>query len=128
MSDETQFQREQEELKAFRKGNINFEFLQPEGFQEPDLEDRAPNVGAAERRTGGRRDGKRGMFNRGRKIVAITRAQMLSWFFVMTGSVGVIVWIFARAESVIWLLGMPFLFLAFLWSTIMLALFRARPR
>ncbi len=127
MNLDPQTEREQEELKAFRKGNINFEFLQPEGFQEPDLEDRAPNVGAAERRTGGR-DGKRGMFNRGRRIVAITRVQMLSWFFVMTGSVATTVWIFARAESVIWLLGIPFLFLAFLWSTIMLALFRARPR
>lgn len=120
-------QREQEELNAFRKGNINFEFLQPEGFQEPDLVDRAPNVGAAERRRG-RRDGKRGLFNRGRKIVAITRVQVLSWLFVMTGSVALILWIFVQAESVIWLLGIPFLFLAFLWSTIMLALFRARPR
>ncbi len=108
--------------RAFRKGNINFDFLRPEERHEE-----ASEVKLSERRQG-RREGKRGMFNRGRLMHPVGPVWILVWGLLMVVSTTCIVWIFLLGRSAVWLLTVPFLLAMILWSMIMIALLKARPR
>lgn len=109
--------------RDFRKGNINFDFLQPEG-------------GTTERRQGhrgpdrraGEREGKRGLFNRGRQPRPVGWGLVSAWAALLLGSAAATAWIVVFANSVLWLLFLPFALSMGLWSVIMLVLFHNRPR
>ncbi len=109
--------------KAFRRGNINFDFLQPDSqsreIEEEDLR--------SERRTNSRQ-GKRGLFNRGRPSRPVSRSQVYLWAALFGVSAGLIFVLFFSGRSILLLLGLPVLFGTLLWSVIMLTLFLARPR
>lgn len=109
--------------RTLRRGNINFEFLNPREAAEA----RAREEKAVERRQDERKD-KRGLFNRGRPPRPITRFSMAFWGALSVASVCGLAGIFVYAESVIWLLGLPLFVATFFWSLVMLALFAARPR
>ncbi|MBL8020926.1 MAG: hypothetical protein JNM27_14745 [Leptospirales bacterium] len=107
--------------RAFRRGNINFDFLQP------GQEDHAHAQTAQERR-GGSRQGKRGLFNRGRPARPVGRLQIYAWATVCALSALGLGSVFVVGKSLALLLALPLLFGGFLWSIIMLTLFLARPR
>ena len=109
--------------KAFRRGNINFDFLNPASTTGQEDE----NLPQVERRTNSRQ-GKRGLFNRGRPSRPVSRLQVYGWAGLCAGSLGGILALFFAGKSVLLLLGLPLLFSTFLWSVIMITLFLARPR
>ena len=109
--------------KAFRRGNINFDFLNPASIAGEEDE----GIPQTERRTNSRQ-GKRGLFNRGRPSKPVSRAQVYAWAALCLGSLGGILGLFFTGKSVLLLLGLPLLFSTFLWSVIMITLFLARPR
>lgn len=109
--------------KAFRRGNINFDFLNPASIAG-DEDESLPQV---ERRNN-QRLGKRGLFNRGRPSKPVSRLQVYAWAGLCAGSLGGILTLFFTGKSVLLLLGLPLLFSTFLWSVIMITLFLARPR
>lgn len=109
--------------KAFRRGNINFDFLNPASIAGEEDES-LPQV---ERRNN-QRLGKRGLFNRGRPSKPVSRVQVYGWLALCSGSLGGILALFFTGKSVLLLLGLPLLFSTFLWSVIMITLFMARPR
>jgi hypothetical protein len=116
---------EQEEAvrRDFRKGNINFDFLQPEGDGiERRTEPRGPD------RRAGQREGKRGLFNRGRPPRPVGWMHVSAWAALLTVSVVATLWIVVLGDSVLWLLLLPFALSTGLWSVIMLVLFQSRPR
>lgn len=106
--------------RSLRRGNINFDFLNP--VQLPDEEQQR-----AEDRRGGARTGKRGLFSRGWKTKVMPGWYTWLWLAAAAASaVGLIfVW---RSDNFIALLAVPFLLSAALASLIMLGLFLARPR
>lgn len=108
--------------KAFRRGNINFDFLQPDSTPREIAEEER-----SERRTNSRQ-GKRGLFNRGRPSRPISRAQVYVWAALFGLSVTLVLVLFFSGKSILLLLGLPILFGTTLWSVIMLTLFLARPR
>lgn len=111
-----------ENLKqTFKRGNINFDFLQPEIIPEADDEKHIP-----EKRTR-MRQGKRGIFNRGRPVQRIRTVDIVIWIVVNLLSVSGIISLFF-VQSFFWIIVLPLLFSGFLWSSIMLSLFFARPR
>ncbi len=109
--------------RTLRRGNINFEFLNPREIAAA----RAREEAGRERRRG-QRDDKRGLFNRGRPPSPITSLSLVFWGALSLMSLAGLAGIFFYAESVVWLLGLPFLAGAFFWSLVMLSLFAARPR
>jgi len=109
--------------RSFRKGNINFDFLQPEG---PEADPLAAVPQEDRRRS--QRDGKRGLFRRGRKPVTIGPLYLAGWSILFLGSCVLIIAIPLVVQSWLFLLFMPILLATFLWSLIMLTLFLARPR
>jgi hypothetical protein len=106
--------------RSLRRGNINFDFLNP-----VQLRDDVPVV-ESDRRTGARA-GKRGLFNRGRKQRVFSDWFTVLWLAAAIGSVVgfVIVW---NSAHFLALLAVPFLLSSALASLIMLGLFLARPR
>ena len=109
--------------RDFRKGNINFDFLQPEG----EFIDRRQSHRGPDRRAG-EREGKRGLFNRGRPPRPVGWLQIIFWSALLIISTAATLWIFLLGNSVLWLLLLPFALSTGLWSVIMLILFKARPR
>ena len=109
--------------RDFRKGNINFDFLQPE-----DRHFTKNKIPLQEERRNTQREGKRGLFNRGRPPRPVSTIQTLSWAVLFFTALVFIVWIIIFGESIIWLLALPVTLASLLWSLIMLALFKARPR
>lgn len=109
--------------RDFRKGNINFDFLQPEGAPgERRSTHRGPD------RRSGVREGKRGLFNRGRTPRPVGWGLISAWAALLFGCCAATAWIVAFADSVLWLLFLPFALSIGLWSVIMLVLFHNRPR
>lgn len=107
--------------RDFRRGNINFDFLLP-------ADERAvPEDYTGEDRRGGKREGKRGLFNRGRPQRPVGTMQIVGWGFLMLFSVAGFVAIVLFGESIILLLFLPLFLLLFLWSLVMIVLFKARP-
>ncbi len=106
--------------RSLRRGNINFDFLNPVHLPDEKSESKSD-------RRGGARTGKRGLFSRGWKPSVMPGWYTWWWLAAAAASaVGLIfVW---RAENFIALLAVPFLLSAALASLIMLGLFLARPR
>ncbi len=117
---ESQVEYEARVERSLRRGNINFDFLNP-----VQLRDDAPAV-EADRRSGARA-GKRGLFNRGRKQRVLSDWFTVLWLAAAAASVVgfVIVW---NSSHFLALLAVPFLLSSALASLIMLGLFLARPR
>jgi hypothetical protein len=106
--------------RGLRRGNINFDFLNPARL--PDVDN-----GDQDDRRLGRRMGKRGLFNRGR--VQMPMAAWHSWLWLLAALICsgglTIVW---NTDNLLALLAVPFLLSGALASLIMLGLFLARPR
>jgi len=117
---ETQGDYEARVERSLRRGNINFDFLNP-----VQLRDEKSSV-EADRRSGARA-GKRGLFNRGRKQRVFSDWFTALWLVAALGSIGglVVVW---NSAHFLALLAVPFLLSSALASLIMLGLFLARPR
>lgn len=109
--------------RDFRKGNINFDFLQP----EQKIFDRRSEGRGPDRRSG-KREGKRGLFNRGRPPQPVGLLQIVLWACLLVVSVVGAVWIVFLGESLIMLLMLPFALAMACWSLLMVVLFQARPR
>lgn len=107
--------------KSFRKGNINFDFLQP-------IDKSIQEIALGQERRSTRREGKRGLFNRGRMIRPVGRPLKLLWLAILLGSGFGLGSIFFLGKTILLLLLFPFLVSVFLWSLIMILLFQARPR
>jgi hypothetical protein len=125
MAEEEQLSGDQEQAvrRDFRKGNINFDFLQPEGT----LPDRRRDPRASDRRAG-EREGKRGLFNRGRPPRPVGWVHVGLWSVLLAFSALATGWIVILGQSVLWLLLLPFALSTGLWSLVMLLLIKARPR
>lgn len=108
--------------KAFRRGNINFDFLNPASLSGE--EEDTPRI---ERRNNSRQ-GKRGLFNRGRPSRPVSRKQVYAWIGLGAVSLTGLLATFFAGKSVLLLLALPLLLSSFLWSVIMITLFLARPR
>lgn len=109
--------------RDFRKGNINFDFLQPEGGPiERREEHRGPD------RRSGQREGKRGLFDRGRPPRPVGWLHVAAWAILLLAALSATLWIVVLGDSVLWLLLLPFALSTGLWSVIMLVLFKGRPR
>lgn len=119
---ETEKDREYSEKveRSLRRGNINFDFLNP-----VHLPDETQEISLDRRTTG--RTGKRGLFNRGWKPRVMPGWYTWVWLLlaVMSAAGLVSVW---KSDFFLALLAVPFLLSAALASLIMLGLFLARPR
>lgn len=106
--------------RTLRRGNINFDFLNPVYLP---TESETP---AGDRR-GNERSGKRGLFNRGFKPKVMPG--WYTWLWLLGAGISALglalVW---RSDHFIAILAVPFLLSAALASLIMLGLFLARPR
>ena len=76
----------------------------------------------------GNADLKRGIFDMGRKRNPVKFYQVISWSVVFVSSLILLGVILFLAKSVFWILALPVVLISFIWSFIMLALFKARPR
>lgn len=106
--------------RQFRRGNINFDFLnpvQPHEQPKPFTNDRRREA----------RTGKRGIFNRGRPPKVISAWYSIFAFVALTGSIIALrlVWL---SDHYIALFAIPFLLSMALASLIVFGLFLARPR
>lgn len=106
--------------KSLRKGNINFDFLQPEEFT-----DETVDVEAANRRNN-LRQGKRGLFNRGRPPRPFKKIHLYFAILFCLSQVGAILAI-ALSGQLFLLLLIPILLSLFLGSLIMVTLLMVRP-
>jgi hypothetical protein len=106
--------------RSLRRGNINFDFLNPVQLRDEE------SAIEADRRSGARA-GKRGIFNRGRKQRVFSDWLTALWLVAAIGSIAglVIVW---NSAHFLALLAVPFLLSSALASLVMLGLFLARPR
>ena len=109
-------------VEEFKKGNINFDFLQPEG--ESRTSESQPFQ--SERRSQAR-EGKRGLFNRGRRVRPIGPLSLAFWGLLVVVCIGGIAGSFWLAAPLLKLLLLPVLSLGALGGLIMLALIQARP-
>jgi len=105
----------------FQKGNVNFDFLKPEGREAASGK---PDPGAEPQDPGS----KRGMFFENRAPRPLKAGQIASWIILVAISSLALIWSVAYGTSFVWLLLFPVLVLSLLWSVIMLALLLARPR
>lgn len=106
--------------RQFRRGNINFDFLnpvQPQETSQPWQNDRRKEV----------RTGKRGIFNRGRAPKVISAWYSVFAFAALAASVVALrlVWL---SDHYMALFAIPFLLSVALAALIVFGLFLARPR
>ncbi len=106
--------------KSLRKGNINFDFLQPEDIQREVKEDEVSN------RRSNSRQGKRGLFNRGRPPRPFKKIHLYLAILSCLVQVGAITAI-SMSDQYLWLLLIPILLTLFLGSLIMVTLLLVRP-
>jgi hypothetical protein len=108
--------------RPFQKGNINFDFLQPEtqSLESKKLEEEseAPAAGRS----------KRGIFFQRRKPIPLSFLRVARWVILFGASSITMIWSVLYGKSFFWLLLFPVFFLTMLGSVIMLALLLARPR
>jgi hypothetical protein len=106
--------------KSLRKGNINFDFLQPE--ESPSI---ATDSKVSNRRTNSRH-GKRGLFNRGRPPRPFKKVHLyLAIAFCIAQVLGITA--IALSQQYLWLLLIPILLTLFLGSLLMVTLLLVRP-
>ena len=108
--------------ESFRKGNVNFDLLQP-GRQGPG--DEAPASGGE---IPGQEPSKRGLFFKNRAPKPLKTGTVIGWAALFLGSSATLAWSLAFGRSFVWLMLFPVVILAMLWSAIMLAVIFARPR
>ncbi len=101
--------------RSLQKGNVNFDFLQPE---EQGSEGGGPEAAGD----------KRGIFFRGRRHRPLSGPRLAGWLALFAGSALTLLWSAIYGTSFLWLLLFPVLVLVMLWSVTMLALLFARPR
>ncbi|GBF51706.1 hypothetical protein LPTSP4_32440 [Leptospira ryugenii] len=106
--------------RSLRKGNINFDFLQPEEIQKEQLETSDLN-----RRTS-QRQGKRGLFNRGRPPRPFKKIHLLLWVLLLMGLAAAIGGI-AISKHFLFLLLLPIVLTLFLGTLIMVTLLLVKP-
>lgn len=106
--------------KSLRKGNINFDFLQPEELPKESAE-----TGLSNRRTNSRQ-GKRGLFNRGRPSRPFKKIHLYFAILFCLAQVAGITAI-ALSQQYLWLLLIPILLTLFLGSLIMVTILLVRP-
>jgi|JI10StandDraft_1071094.scaffolds.fasta_scaffold412729_2 hypothetical protein len=106
--------------RTLRKGNINFDFLQPE-----DTHNETKESGLSNRRTNSRQ-GKRGLFNRGRPPRPFKKIHLyLAILFCISQLVAILTISFSN--NYFWLLLLPILLTFFLGSLIMVTILMVRP-
>lgn len=111
---------EQKVERSLRRGNINFDFLNPVHLPDEKSESKTD-------RRGGTRTGKRGLFSRGWKTSVMPG--WYTWLWLASAAASAVGLIFVwGSDNFIALLAVPFLLSAALASLIMLGLFLARPR
>jgi len=106
-----------------RKGNINFDLLKPEGIvriKKTVIDNTDKNLYSKQT--------KRGQFDTGRKLNPVGALQIFIWAIVFIASLGTFTLILWQGSSLLWMIILPFIIVLMLWSMIMLALFKARPR
>lgn len=112
----------QSKVKEFKRGNINFDFLQPdEEFKISNAQVRL------EERRDQSRDGKRGLFNRGRTINPVGKVAVFVWYSIFVLSLAGLTWSIFTGNTILHLLVIPMLSLSSIGSLMMIALFKARP-
>ena len=115
--------KDEKNLSSFRRGNINFDILKPEGVVH--IEKSFPEKDA---RPVYEKKSKRGQFDLNRKINPVGSWYIILWvslFFISSFS---LIFILVGGRSLLWMISLPFILTALLWSFIMLALIKARPR
>jgi hypothetical protein len=105
--------------ESFRRGNVNFDLLQP---TRQDPVDEAPGSGE------GAPGQKRGLFFRNREPRPLRMGTVVLWAALFLGSTATLAWSFAFGRSFVWLMLFPVVILAMLWSATMLAVIFSRPR
>ncbi|WCL50895.1 hypothetical protein [Leptospira sp. GIMC2001] len=106
--------------KTLRKGNINFDFLQPENASIATSDDKVSN-----RRTVARQ-GKRGLFNRGRLNRPFKKIQLIATILICILQI-FLLFAIAMSNNFIWLLFVPIVMTVFLGSLIMMTLLLVKP-
>lgn len=107
---------------SLRRGNINFDVLEPEtpADERPARRERAGTIDEL--------PSKRGIFDVGRKGEAVRPHHVALWLAIFGGSLISLAAMILKASSVIWMLALPVVLMALVWSAIMLGLYKARPR
>ncbi len=103
----------------FRRGNINFDFL-------PETHHRRRAAPEGDRR-GGRRRGKRGLFNRGRPLRPVSTWTTLLWSVGALASVACVAFLGFWNGPPARILFVPIPLISASWCLMMLLLLRARP-
>ncbi|MCB1172193.1 MAG: hypothetical protein KDK39_01450 [Leptospiraceae bacterium] len=111
-----------DKVREFRRGNINFDFLQPDGASL-EYEQTEP---ALDRRTR-QREGKRGLFNRGRRLHRIGPLVKYFWLLGCLLCLGGIIVSLVLHLSLWPLVTIPVFGLGALFSLMMFVLIQARP-
>lgn len=106
--------------RSLRKGNINFDFLQPESITKEETSTDSPD------RRSGSRQGKRGMFNRGRTPRPFQKKHLILAIAFAILQVLVITAI-ALGKQYFWLLILPVLLTVLLGTLILVTLLLVRP-
>ncbi|MDZ4724676.1 MAG: hypothetical protein SH817_00860 [Leptospira sp.] len=106
--------------RSLRKGNINFDFLQPEDVPSDTIESEVSN------RRSNSRQGKRGLFNRGRPPRPFKKYHLYLAILFCLGQLGAIIGI-SLSQQYLWLLLIPILLTLFLGSLIMVTILLVRP-
>lgn len=108
--------------ESFRRGNVNFDLLQPE--KRGPGEEAAPSDGEVP----GQEPSKRGLFFKNRAPKPLKTGTVICWAALFLGSSATLAWSLAFGRSFLWLMFFPVVILAMLWSATMLAVIFARPR
>lgn len=111
-----------EKVREFKRGNINFDFLQPEGSIAP-----STSIPPQIDRRGTGREGKRGLFNRGREARPVGAWHIAGFSLLFLACISGIALAFWSGQSILLLLLTPLLALGAAWSMLMLILFKVRP-
>jgi len=106
--------------RTLRKGNINFDFLQPEDSKHAKSESSVSNRRAESRQ------GKRGLFNRGRPARPFKRSQLIGTILFCIFQVVAFVAI-CLSSNYLWLLFIPIVLTLFLGSLIMVTILLVQP-
>ena len=114
---------DQAKLSSFRRGNINFDILKPEGVVHVEkLQSKK------EKKIVYVKKSKRGQFDLNRKLNPVSARYIFLWAVLFLISLASFIFILADGRSLLWMIALPFILSALLWSVIMMALIKARPR
>ncbi|MDH5655696.1 MAG: hypothetical protein OEZ34_07305 [Spirochaetia bacterium] len=113
---------EEKKLSSFKRGNVNFDLLRPEGgivrIEKAEEGDSSAYI----------KKSKRGQFDKNRKSNPVGIFYIASWIFMAFSSSVFIVFMIISDGGILWLATLPVAISVLLWSLVMLALIVARPR